>query len=160
MARLRALSAALALAALTACGASSSGTGAKGCTEIGCVNGFTVDFTSPSWKAGVYEVTIDKDGTKVTCTTTLPFTSQNPDHACTAPDVMLGISGSALPSDQHALTGVIFTGTPKAVKLSLARDGKVLATGEYYPTYTTSRPNGPDCEPVCTQAKSDTLPVP
>jgi hypothetical protein len=41
--------------------------------------------------------------------------------------------------------------------MSMSRGGRVVGTGDYRPVCLTSRPNGPECEPVCVGAGSDTL---
>ena len=45
------------------------------------------------------------------------------------------------------------------VHVTIARDGTALTDRSFRPTYTTSQPNGPGCEPVCRQAR-DRLDVP
>lgn len=43
------------------------------------------------------------------------------------------------------------TSLPEHVTWSLLRDDVVLVEGEDDPEYDTSRPNGEQCEPTCTQ---------
>lgn len=144
-------------ATLVACGASSD-SGAHGCTEIGCVNGFNVKVTSSgAWKAGKYTVTVVADGVTTTCTADLPLTPQST-ASCSAAGVQIGLSGSALPAEQHSISDVALTATPKSVMITIARDGTSIGAQSFTPAYKTSRPNGATCEPVCTNA-SDTLAV-
>lgn len=129
-----------------------------GCTEIGCVSGFRVTLSASSWKAGKYDVVVVADGVTTTCSASLPLTSTSTAD-CTGPGVQLGLSGSMLPAAQQSLSEIALTATPKSVKITVSRDGAELATKSFTPAYTTARPNGPDCEPVCTSA-SDTLALP
>jgi hypothetical protein len=137
------------------------GPASHSCTEMGCTDGYQVDFrsASSSWAAGTYHIGIVADGQSITCAATLPFESQSPPHDCSSPDVMLGVSGTALPAAQHALTGLVFSTHPANVTITISLDGKPFASAALAPAYATSRPNGPDCEPVCTSA-SDVVPVP
>jgi hypothetical protein len=132
------------------------------CTEVGCDSGLAVEFQKASgpWPAGSYQVAITADGATITCSTTLPFTSaSSPAGSCTSSDVTLGLSGSALPAAQQAISGLQFTTTPKSVKVTISRDGMQVASGDLTPAYETIMPNGPDCEPTCTGA-TGTLAVP
>ena len=131
----------------------------QGCTDIGCENGYHVTFTAASaWKAGKYTLDVVADGTMTTCTATLPLTSTSTAD-CTRAGVQLGLSGSALPAAQQSLSDVLIAGTPMSVKITVSRDGAQLVTKDFTPTYTTSQPNGPECEPTCSSA-TDTLALP
>ncbi|MSP93490.1 MAG: hypothetical protein EXR79_17145 [Myxococcales bacterium] len=136
---------------LTGCEAA---TDTKGCTEIGCVNGFTVDFQTGTWPAGTYVVYAVTQTTTSTCTVKLPFASIDPGTVCTGDKFQLGTSGSALPAAQHSLVGVSFFDTPAEVTLTVKRDATQLATQKFTPAYKTSTPNGAGCEPTCTQANA------
>jgi hypothetical protein len=145
------------VASLAGCGLT-----AHACTEIGCADGLDVDFQTASgtWPAGSYQIDLTADGATITCTTTLPFASAtNPAGSCTSADVIMGLSGSAQPAAQHAISGLHFNTTPKSVKVTISRDGAMVASGDFTPAYETSMPNGPDCEPTCTNAGA-TLKVP
>ncbi len=147
---------ALALA-LAGCGVASPQP--QACTGIGCNIGYQITLTSASaWKAGKYTVEVVSDGVTTTCTATLPLTSASTAD-CTKAGVQIGLSGSMLPPEQQSLSDILLTATPKAVTITLSRDGAQLVTKSFTPTYKTSRPNGPDCEPTCTSA-SDTLALP
>jgi hypothetical protein len=132
----------------------------QGCTEIGCADGLTISLkkASGSWEPGMYSVEIDADGKKIACTTQIPLSGASP-SSCDDAAVLLGTSGSALPASEHGLSDLIFHSAPKQVSVTVSRDGAMLATKDFTPTYQKSQPNGPDCEPICNQA-SDSLPVP
>lgn len=125
--------------------------GTKSCTEIGCVNGLGIDFVRSTWPAGVYEVRLTLDGSQTAqCSATLPFASTTSGGTCNAPDIQLGTSGQMLPTSQHALTGVHIGGLPKTVRVEIRRDGSLQLAQDVTPAYATSQPNGPGCEPTCT----------
>jgi hypothetical protein len=133
----------------------------QACTEIGCSNGLSLSFTKATtpWEPGMYQVDIDADGKKITCTTKLPLTASDPaPSSCTDANVLLGVSGSALPAAQQSLSELQFNTAPAHVTVTVTRDGAVIGTKDLTPTYKKSQPNGPDCEPTCNSA-SDTLPL-
>ncbi|MBI5536356.1 MAG: hypothetical protein HY898_26785 [Deltaproteobacteria bacterium] len=129
----------------------------KACTMLGCQNGFVVAFQASSWPTGSYQVALEADGRTVLCSATIPLAKGTPANACDADDVQLGLSGSELAVAQQSLSEVRFLGTlPKQVRVIVRRDSSELAEQTYSPTYKTSQPNGPACEPTCTNA-SDVL---
>ncbi|MCC6646003.1 MAG: hypothetical protein IT374_10585 [Polyangiaceae bacterium] len=146
------------VALLTACSASSMPSEGRSCTAIGCVDGFSVTVTSSgAWPAGEYVVKVVADGVTTTCSATLPLT-QSSTSVCSGPGVQVGLSGSLLPASQQSISTVSLSSTPKAVAIEITRDGASIGARTYAPSYVTSRPNGPECEPICTNA-SDTLAV-
>ena len=147
----------LVLLVLSACSKSSPGPadpgGERVCTQIGCVNGLRLTLVKATpWTAGEYVFTVDLDGASVTCKGALPLKACDQGSAltCDVEDkVMIGESGCALPVEQHGFSDIQIFGTPARVNLTIARDGQPLHSGELTPTYVSSRPNGPDCEPEC-----------
>lgn len=88
-----------------------------------------------------------------TCTVTLPFATVETGATC-SPNLRLNTSGSALPPSQHEILGVHLTDAPTSVTVTIKRDDAMLATQTFTPSYVTTQPNGPDCEPTCTQANA------
>ncbi len=132
------------------------------CTTLGCQNGLHLTWAQGPWKPGLYTVEVALDGATVTCTGRLPL------PACDAglgfrcgpgASILLGESGCALPPEQHGLASIDIAEMPAHARITVRRDGLVIGTQEIEPRYRETRPNGPDCEPVCRQA-SDTLPLP
>ena len=127
--------------------------GAKVCTEIGCTNGFVASLNHPSWAAGTYRFDIQIDGEKFTCLTSLPFASCNLPQPCDSDKVRIGLSGCALPSSNHSVSDI---GTSlvnfSEMKLKITRNTEILLDKSLRPTFKTSQPNGPGCEPVCRNA--------
>ncbi len=125
----------------------------KSCTQMDCNNGVQVDFTLRDRGSYVFELTLD--GVKTTCRATLPLPKTSP-NPCDRDNIHLGLSGSQLAEDQHALTGLkIQFNTPGQLQLRVTRDGTAIATLDRTITYTTTPgPNGPGCEPdECKSAK-------
>lgn len=142
----------LALCLIAACDSASGGDG-KSCTLIGCAGGLNIDFVRSPWPAGAYSVSVKLDGSQhALCAVELPFATATSSATCNAPDVTLGTSGQMLPTAQHAITGLRIGGMPKTVHVEITRNGVLEMATDLTPTYLTSRPNGPGCEPLCTQA--------
>jgi hypothetical protein len=138
-----------ALAVLLA--ACASEPGSRACTLVGCQTGYVIALQASQWPTGAYRVDIDADGRKIVCNASIPLPKGNPGNVCDAADVTLGLSGSELPVDSQSLSEVRFNGTlPKGVHVAVQRDSTVLADKTFVPAYKTSQPNGPDCEPTCT----------
>ncbi len=141
-------------ATLASACSSGAGSGPRECTLIGCVNGLSVDFSTPLRERGAYRITIELDGRQVTCEATLPFASCGADGGCSSSEVMLMRSGCALPAEAHELSGVRVMSTPAAARIVVERDGNAVAEKELAPTYAQSMPNGEGCGPVCEQASA------
>jgi hypothetical protein len=127
------------------------------CTAIGCTDGLAVTVTPTSaWPAGDYRFTIEADGVTTTCTGSLPLPACGT-AAITCeggePDaVMIGESGCALAESEHAFSDIMFTATPASVAVTVEFGGTQIGAGSWSPEYQTSQPNGPECEPTCTNA--------
>ena len=130
-----------------------------GCTQIGCVNGLSVQFSRPLREAGSYTVMLELDGERVSCQSTLPFASCSAESPCSSSKVILEQSGCALPPSAHEIVGLRVTSTVRTLSLRIQRDGGEIASQNFTPSYIRSAPNGEDCEPICEQA-SATLVVP
>ncbi len=132
------------------------------CTDIGCQNGLRLTWPQGPWKPGAYSVEVTLDGTKVTCEGQLPLAACDSGptfHCSSGASLRLGESGCALPPAQHGLAGIDIDTAPAQVRIVVRRDGVEVSAQELAPKYTDSRPNGPQCEPVCHQASAE-LPLP
>ena len=150
------------LAALPACAAPSPGSsdpGGKVCTQMGCIDGLHVNLAKVTpWTAGNYTFALELDGTPVTCTGALPLPACDQGAALRCDvegKVQIGESGCALPPEQHGFSDIQISGAPAKVKLTITREDQQLHSGELAPTYVTSRPNGPGCEPECRGANAE-----
>ncbi|MBA3548329.1 MAG: hypothetical protein H0T76_17750 [Nannocystis sp.] len=150
------------LAALPACAAKSPAAtdpGGKVCTQMGCINGLHLNLAKVTpWTAGAYTFVLELDGAAVTCTGALPLPACDQGSALRCDvegKVQIGESGCALPPEQHGFSDIQISGEPTTVKLTIKREDQQLHSGELTPTYVTSRPNGPGCEPECRGAHAE-----
>lgn len=132
--------------------------GGKMCTQIGCIDGLDVDVAKASpWAAGAYTFAFTLDGEKVTCSGALPLKpcEAGPSISCDVQDkVQIMESGCALEPSAHGWAGIHVPRAVQKFEVVIALDGKELINFGVAPTYKKSQPNGPDCEPVCTNASA------
>jgi hypothetical protein len=131
---------------------------ARGCTEIGCGPAFLVEFESRGDRnLGLYRVDLVIDGDAITCERQLPLHCDDP-PACPRDDVQLIEIGCALGESEHALGGVQFVGaTPRSISITVFENDVQIGAASYELAYATSHPNGPECDPACTQAPTQKL---
>ncbi|MBX3184006.1 MAG: hypothetical protein KIT72_00655 [Polyangiaceae bacterium] len=123
------------------------------CTEIGCVDGLTIDLSQLSWEPGSYQIDVAADGDITRCQVTLPLPPcSNPGTSCDGTGVQVGESGCALAPSAHSLTELRLVSLPDNVEVTVTRDGAPFASRRFTPNYQVSRPNGPRCEPECKSA--------
>ena len=145
-----------ALVSVAACSSDDGGDGGKSCTLIGCVGGFEIGLDKGSaWEAGDYTFELDVDGTKNSCTVTLPFANCEVAPKCTTElkTLQIGLSGCMLDKAQHKVSALTFIDAfPAQLSVTVKLGVTEIGGASYTPTYTESRPNGPGCEPLCKQA--------
>jgi hypothetical protein len=135
----------------------------RSCTTIGCGAPFDVRFVRPTWPAGQYRVEVTADGRTGACQVSLPFASCQVAVPCEGAKAwFLGLSGCALPTADHSLSGVTFNDSrPAQVTVTVSQDGRQLASQTFQPAYTDSWPNGKDCDEVpCRTAPSPSMQLP
>ena len=133
---------------------------ARACTEIGCGPGIIVRFDRrPPWSYGEYRVEVAAGDDAITCTTKLPLLCDAP-PACTDPSVTLEEIGCALAIGEQALGGVTLARVPETLTVRVFEGDTLLAEDTWTPEARTTRPNGPQCEPECVQARDVTLVLP
>ncbi len=158
---------------LAACGGSDGtpGNGASICTTIACVDQLvaTLHDASGGLPAGKQVLTVTANGATLTCSFTLPRPTQT--TAITCPkglQVLVQQSQSCVTSGTGQyqtqtctpIAGkndelVTVVGSPTTLQVVQTANGVTYLDETTTPTYTTSRPNGPSCEPVCSQAAMD-----
>jgi len=134
--------------------------GGGGCTEIGCGPPFSIAFQrAGAWPIGKYAVEVVVDGQSFVCVTALPLSCSNQAPCAADAPFLLGLSGCALDPSQHSLSGVEFLqdAAPATIQVKVSHEGDLLGEGTFTPAYTTSRPNGPNCESECKGAPGVTL---
>lgn len=118
----------------TACGSS--------CTEIGCLEAATVNFSRPLGQSGAYVVDVSADGTHMKCS----IGQSSPRSAsCDDPRAYVFIDSGG------ALTGVSVDGRIQSLAVTVLRDGTQVADGTFQPAYRGVELNGPGCG-TCSQA--------
>jgi hypothetical protein len=130
------------------------GCASKECTLIGCASSFEAAFTGSTGKPGRYRVDVVTDGVPSTCEVTLPWTCDT-QPTCSASNVpwKMTMSGCALGADGQRLDGIAFREhLPVSLEMMVRRDDVAVGEGSVNPQYAESRPNGPDCDPVCRSA--------
>lgn len=130
--------------------------GGKACTMIGCLDGVRVELAhAGAWAPGTYTFAVDLDGAVVTCTGALPLPAcdAGPAITCDGEGVQVMESGCALePAAQSFPEIMIPRGDLRELGLTVTLGGAPLVTTRMKPAYVESRPNGPECEPLCRSA--------
>ena len=138
----------VALAALSALGCHSSTDVPATCEDLKAICGDSWNATLRTTAPGVYGATLRfADGATSQVTCTLPGTT------CTSSDAGVHASVDAAGIELGAVRA------SSSFTLTLARDGVVVLTKTFVPTYAPYHPNGGDCPPTCAAA-SDALDVP
>jgi|SRR4029079_1084859 len=157
----------LACASTAAVGCDSSSSGPKACTLIGCADSFTasVQRADGSIPDGAHRIEIVADGKTLHCSFTLPLAG-TAQPTC---DAGLGVTvvpgqiciqtggGSGSSATCNVLPGkfvetITLQGTPGQVHVWQYVDDASILDAAVAPQYEDSRPNGPECGPVCRQA--------
>lgn len=112
----------LVMTALLASALASGCIGGGECTAIGCADGVNVEWSG---------ATMRERGTLVLDGQTLAFD-------CSATTAAVWCTP----------TGLRLMRTPVTLRVEVITD-RGVRSGSFTPQYTTSRPNGPDCDPVC-----------
>ncbi len=122
----------------------------ESCTLIGCTSGLT--FTVP-WVAGAAAFDVDVDGPTLAGSFTCAQNAEG--FYVLAPDT---ITGSFAATTVVSCDGPGFTlgDTPDELVVTVAAGPDTRRRGFSRIQYLTVQPNGPDCEPTCTQL---TLPL-
>lgn len=121
------------------------------CTEIGCIDGLTVNFQPALMGKGTYTFDVTVDGTAYSCDATIPLAGSS--TVCgTGGVVSIFLSGTELDPSEQSLPGLHVEGAPKSVQIQVHRDKALAADADLSPTYQVVQPNGPDCPPTCNTA--------
>jgi len=151
--------------ALLGCGSNGApGGGGSICTTIGCTDELTATLhdATGGLPAGKQVLTVTANGTTLTCSFTLPRAGGAGAETCpkglTVTIVQAqscettGAGATCTPIADQFQEKVTLVGSPTTVMVSQTVDGKSYLAETATPTYTTTRPNGPNCAPVCSQA--------
>jgi hypothetical protein len=146
------------------------------CTEIGCGDGLSITLhpTDEAWDAGSYRFEFTVAGETHVCTLEIPQDlPANPSSLVAVPcepplDVGLvpqtvcteqrsrdAVSETCAPVSDHWILQTSLSGTPDSLRVRVSRDSATILDASRTPKYQVTRPNGPDCEPVCHQSQID-----
>jgi hypothetical protein len=103
-------------------------------------------------------VTVVADGVSTECAVEFPLSCNAGEPCEPGSEIGLGLNGCALAPAEQTISGVYWSSAaPAKVEISVAHEGEGLGDATFTPTYQTGRPNGPECEPECTQAEGTLL---
>ncbi len=127
------------------------------CSEKGCSHDIRVGLSiigQPQVQPGIYEIDITTDSFANTLTCTIPSAGTVPCcEASTGTTTGCPVAwGSVV-----ARIDVSIPGEPKTVSVNVRRDGTVIGSHQFSPSYTTRNPNGSDCPPKCRVAKAESF---
>lgn len=127
------------------------------CTLVGCVNGVSVTLGTGSgaWQEGEYAVELSLDDEQVSCAFAVPEDSPVTGSSTTL-DCGPGITALLMSRGSTANDFDVQLSSysePKTLTVSLSHDGAEILSSSPPVVYIESQPNGPDCEPVCRQAR-------
>lgn len=130
----------------------------KACTKIGCRSSLEIEVTGARATKGKYSFEIEADGKKAQCELSLPL--QPCDKGLSAKckgdvKVEMGEIGCALPPAEQGFGPISLPDSPTTARVVIKKDGKPFADKRFTPSYKTSQPNGPGCEPTCKQAREE-----
>jgi hypothetical protein len=122
------------------------------CPAQACLAGLTIDLPKRGdWTTGAYDVAVATDDGTLRChhTSGPPPAWRAPAHCARVRELTADCVGP-----QPFFPGpIMVSGTPATVRVTVARDGVVLADRTLTPTYSNLRWDGWDCDPSCASAK-------
>jgi hypothetical protein len=160
-----------ALLAAGACSGTTPGNGGSICTLIGCTDELTATLhdATGGLPSGKQVLTVMENGMTLTCSFTLPRPAQGGGITCPQ-----GLTVTVVQAQTCVTSGdgtyqtqvctpvagkfnevVAIVGSPTTLHVTQTVDGASYLDQTTTPTYTTTRPNGPNCEPVCSQASME-----
>ena len=151
-------------------------TGCSGsCTDVGCVDGFTVtvNVETDAVAAGMHTLDVTVDGTVMTCTFAIPLANVSPTGVtsvpcsgdllvevypamtCTTTQTATGSANTCKPIAGELTETIGLPGTPRTVRVQQMVDGNVILDQTLTPAYAAYAPNGTSCGPTCHQATAE-----
>jgi hypothetical protein len=131
------------------------------CTEVGCADGATIILKTPddTWAEAQYRLTIVVDNATYVCSLQSPYITESIHRVeCDATLGALSLVWRAVtvceePVQDRFTLEAALPGTPKEVHVTFTRDDATLLDQSVPLSYETTRPNGPECGPICQQAR-------
>jgi len=141
------------------------------CSEVGCQDQFSVvlQAATASLPEGTHRIDVMADGTALSCTFEFPSEAQPgvTTLAQCSPGLLLFVGPAqkcteisnadirglqCVPIPEQTQEALQIPGTPSQVSITQTVNGTIILQTQATPIYKASRPNGPDCEPLCHQA--------
>jgi hypothetical protein len=123
------------------------------CTLVGCADSLRVGFSGAIAEPGRYQIEVVADGTPSSCEITLPYVCGARPICSAGPSTWRLSLGCAPGQPQQSVDGFVFyQNPPTSLDFVVRRNDAVVGGGSAQPVYAESRPNGPDCDPVCRTA--------
>jgi hypothetical protein len=164
-----------AVALLGACGSGTPGGGSHACTLIGCEDQFTatVHDSNGGLPSGMHAITVTADGAILRCVFTVPLATL-PGGGTAGLNCPAGLQVQVIQRTTCVTSGtpnyqtqtctpvagkfnelIVVVGKPTSLHVTQTVDGATFLDQTVTPAYTTSQPNGPDCDPICSQGSAE-----
>jgi hypothetical protein len=119
----------------------------RACTQMWCVEGYTLQFNAAQWPQGQYAFKIIADDKVYQCEGALPFNGCDaPAVTCSAAGVQIGESGCAMPAKTHGFSGLYLSDIPDNIAVTVSGPaGSFMYEGAVQKQ--CSFPNGEACDP-------------
>jgi len=160
---------------LGACSGGLPGSGAHVCTDIGCLDQFTatVHDANGALPPGMHALTVTAGTAILRCVFTLPLGTLPgggtlglicpaglqvqivPKITCVTSNTPSAKTQTCSPVPGALDELIIVEGKPASLHVTQTVGDATYLDETVTPTYTTSRPNGPGCEPLCSQASAE-----
>lgn len=121
------------------------------CPVQACASGLTIQLPKAGdWTLGAYDVTVATDLGTLRChvTRAAPPPQVAPARCAHERELSLECAGPPDP----AMGPIMISGAPTSVRVTIARDGALLADATLAPRYSNLRWDGFDCDPSCRAA--------
>lgn len=133
------------------------------CTEIGCIEAASIAINESDWSYSELALELEVDGRRVRCNSAMMGQGSCDDARvtvgaeeladCVETRTQNSASSSCAPNGKFRHM-VFMEGTPQRVAVSVTRPDGSTSQREFELEYQPHRPNGPECGPVCNQAKA------
>lgn len=119
----------------------------RACTQMWCMEGYTLQLNANQWPQGYYNFKIIADENVYSCEGQLPLpTCGVPAITCNDKAVQIGESGCALPADAHSFHALMLSKIPDNIVVSVTGPTGTF-THESKVEKKCGYPNGEGCDP-------------
>jgi hypothetical protein len=119
-----------------------AGCSSKSCTEMGCIDGVEVRFTTALDAAQEISLVVQADAESISCT----YSETPASDTCSPAGIWIQASGGSV-------TGfILYQSYPQELTITLSHGGTIPTSTTVSPKYVEQQPNGPDCPSTCQNA--------